>query len=380
MLSRRDLLDLRLRSLLVTGGPVGGPAQVAGRFLAMQAQDFPASLWAVGSRSGVSLAEVERAYCERRIVRSWPLRGTIHVTPAEDVGWLRRLTAAKVLGAAAERRRARLGLTVSDLERVRESVVELMSGGVALSRDALLERVAAGGVRLADQWRYHLIWFLAQTGTLLFGPITDGQPALVLADEWVERPRDLGREEGLAELAARYVASHGPATADDLVWWSGLGKREVAQALALAGERVERLEADDGTTYWISPTLPAGRAQPSLALLPAFDEHLLGYRDRTLSLDPAHAPAVCPGGNGIFRPTVVADGVCLGTWSAPARGALSKLPSDRPVPLTVTWFDQESARRADPALLAAAADHYARYLGRERATVAVAPGGLKGQI
>ena len=45
-------------------------------------------------------------------------------------------------------------------------------------------------------------------------------------------------------------------------------------------------------------------------LLPGFDEYLLGYSDRSAALDPAYAQRICPGGNGVFNPTIViASGV-----------------------------------------------------------------------
>ncbi|MDR1078285.1 MAG: winged helix DNA-binding domain-containing protein [Propionibacteriaceae bacterium] len=379
----------------MTGERAVDPAGVAQRFLALQAQDFPASQWALGVRSGATLAEVEQVYQDGRVVRSWPLRGTLHACPAEDVGWLQRLTSAKALGASAQRRRDQLGLDLRLIEQVRERAVAVLAGGRALGREALLAEVADRGVELLDHWKYHLIWFLAQTGTLLFGPVADGEPLLVLADEWVAQPRQLGREEGLAELVARYLAAHGPARLEDMTWWSGLGKREIQAGLTLAGDRVIRVEAADGTAHWMTSGLADGTDEaglandsgavagpsddtrvvagpPTVELLPAFDELLLGYRDRSLTLDPAQAPLICPGGNGIFKPVVLVDGVCAGTWRPLARGALKRLPQDKPVPIAVSWFDQAARRSADPALLAEAADRYARYLGRERASVTVA--------
>ncbi|MDR1237406.1 MAG: winged helix DNA-binding domain-containing protein [Propionibacteriaceae bacterium] len=372
MLSQRDLLGLRLRSLLLAGNGSGEPVRVVRHLLAMQAQDFPASMWAVGMRSQSTLADVEKAYLDGQIVRSWPMRGTLHALPAEDVGWMQRLTSAKVLGASAERRRTHLGLERQLIERVRECVVDLLAGGRAASRDVLLGEVAARGVNIEAHWKYHLIWFLAQTGTLVFGPVAEGEPLLVLADEWIKQPRDLGREEALAELAASYVASHGPVTVDDLAWWSGLGKREIAEGLTLAGDQVARIESDS-RSYWIAPKLtdPVRPIPPSVDLLPAFDEHLLGYRDRTAMLDPAHAPSICPGGNGIFKPVVTVDGVCAGTWRAASRSALNKLPADRRVPITVTWFNPTTGKTVDPKLLVEAATNYAHYLGKDQAKVTV---------
>jgi hypothetical protein len=84
-------------------------------------------------------------------------------------------------------------------------------------------------------------------------------------------------------------------------------------------------------------------------------------------LDPAHYPAWCPGANGVFKPTVVVDGVCVGTWKPVTRGVLAKLPPDRPIPVEVAWFDQ--SRTPDSAQLAEAANHYASYLGCASANI-----------
>jgi hypothetical protein len=380
MLTDRDLLALRLRSLLLAGSGPAGPAQVAGHFLALQGQDLPASMWALGVRCGATLTEVEQAYRDGQVVRSWPMRGTLHVVPPQDLGWMQRLTSARLLGKSAQRRQAQLGLEAHQIGKVDECVREVLAGGRVADRNALLDEVAGRGIEIRDHWRYHLIWHLAQTGTLVFGPVVNGQAMLALASEWIKDPRDLGRQEGLAELAARYVASHGPTTAGDLAWWSGLGKRQAAEALALAGDRVVQLGAADGAGggagFWIAPQLvDAPRPDPSgVVLLPAFDEYLLGYRDRRLALDPAHAPAVCPGNNGVFKALVAVGGVCAGTWRPVPRGALARLPQDKPIQLAVRWFDQAANRAADPAMLYQAALAYARYLGRDQVEVTATSG------
>jgi hypothetical protein len=71
----------------------------------------------------------------------------------------------------------------------------------------------------------------------------------------------------------------------------------------------------DGVTYHIAPeALSEAPAAPCVHLLPGFDEYLLGYADRSAALAPEHSQAVVPGGNGMFLPTIVADGEVVGTW------------------------------------------------------------------
>jgi len=56
-------------------------------------------------------------------------------------------------------------------------------------------------------------------------------------------------------------------------------------------------------------------------VLPGFDEYLLGYQDRSLTLPPEFATRVAPGANGIFLPLIVSRGQVVGTWKRPAGSA-----------------------------------------------------------
>jgi hypothetical protein len=367
-LSDAELLRLRVTALGLGAGRDGSPAKVGRRFLAMQGQDFFASLWALGVRSGGALAEVEAAFNSGELIRSWPMRGTLHVVPAEDIGWLQRLASAKLLGTSLQTRWRRLGLDEPALEKAREVAVAALGGGRALTRDGLFDCFREAGLAAFPQHNYHHIWYLSQTGTMVFGPIRDGEHLLVLADEWITAPRQLDREEALAEVAARYVAAHGPATVEDLAWWCGLGKRAVAEGLALAGGRVVSVSGEDGRTYWINPETP-GQPNDGVLLLPAFDEHLLGYTDRRLMLPSGHASTLNPGNNGMFKPAVVVNGVCVGTWKGIPRGTLRRLPDSAPVPVTVTGFTAASGKRLPKRGLRQAADDYARFLGHPAAAV-----------
>ena len=131
-----------------------------------------------------------------------------------------------------------------------------------------------------------------------------------------------GADEALAELTRRYFASHGPATLQDLMRWAGLTMAEVKTGLAGAGKHL-RQETIEDRVYWMSCELPdLNNGIKATYLLPGFDEYLLGYSDRSAVLDPAYAQRICPGGNGVFNPTIVIasgapeaiDGKVTGTW------------------------------------------------------------------
>jgi len=63
-------------------------------------------------------------------------------------------------------------------------------------------------------------------------------------------------------------------------------------------------------------------------LLPGFDEFVLGYADRSCAVPPEFADRIVPGGNGMFRSTVVADGRVVGTWRRTGSGSRRKLTAE----------------------------------------------------
>jgi hypothetical protein len=318
---RRRLTALRLVAQRVGEHDYSTPVDVVRWMLALQAQDLPGVKWSVGLRQAAgSVASVDAALDAGEVARSWPLRGTMHLVANEDLRWLLALTTPRAITATA-RRRAALGLTASDLERAREIVGAALSGGRAQTRRTLLATLEAAGVSAVGQRGYHLLWYLAQTGTLVLGPTHGAQQSFVLLDEWVPHPaRHVERDEALGELALRYFRGHGPATERDLARWSGLTITEVRRGLAVCGARLATREID-GITYHLAPETVACTARVTrVHLLPGFDEYLLGYGDRSAALAPEYSALVVPGGNGMFKPTIVADGLVVGTWKG-ARSA-----------------------------------------------------------
>lgn len=338
-----DLLRLRMRAQGLVGSgsatALSGPEQIkatASRMLAIQGQDWRSSRWALGVRTpGTTVADVYAAFNEGRIVRSWPMRGTIHVVAAEDIGWMQSVTNHRVLAGAAKRR-AFLGITEELLDQLVETSLEALAGGRSLDRDGLSTVWTEAGIEWQSAWRYHIIWWLCQNGLTVFGPQQDdSEPRLVLAEGWIKNPRSLEGDEALAELAARYAAARGPIRRKDLSWWSGLTLREADRGLVLAAEAghlVPLSLADDADTLWVAPALldsiEKKPAAPDWHLLPSFDEHLLGYTVRDAQLDAENFERIVPGKNGMFLATVVDSGRVVGTWKRGTgkRGAVHATP------------------------------------------------------
>jgi hypothetical protein len=220
------------------------------------------------------------------------------------------------------RRQRQLELDADILSRSRDQVITMLQGGQVLTRGGILGRLEDAGIRTHEGRGYHILWYLTQIGVLCFGPMQGKQQTFTLLDEWVPQSRQLSREASLAELAGRYIASHGPATDHDFAWWAGLTLTEARQGLTTAAPALAQ-ETLDGTTYWQSPDAPtlADADGTSVHLLPGFDEYLLGYQERSAILAAEHADRVVPGGNGVFRPMIVVAGQIVGTWKAATKSA-----------------------------------------------------------
>jgi hypothetical protein len=329
MTSLDEVALLRLAAQRLVGPGHAGPLDAVRWLTAVQAQDHPGALTSVALRSGpCTRTDVVAALDAGEVVRSWPMRGTLHLVAAEDLAWLLRLMASRVVDGTT-RRRTELGLDAPQLAQARDVAVDALSGGERLRRADLFAIWDAAGLSTPAQRGAHMLSYLALTGTLVFGPTSGGEPLLVLVDEWIAEARSLDREEALGELALRYFRSHGPATVADLIRWTRLPAGDARLGLALARPRLETLDVD-GAEHLMDPATPdllrtAREQAAGVLLLPGFDELMLGYGDRRASLDPAFADRIVPGGNGVFRATVVSGGRVVGTWSRTGRGAGSSV-------------------------------------------------------
>jgi hypothetical protein len=335
------------------------PAEVVSWLGAVQAQDYTGALWAVGLRArNATEAAVEQAVAERQIVRTWPMRGTLHFVAAADVRWMLELLTPRVLAGFA-RRSQWLELDEAHFTRSRDLLIKALAGGKQMRRDALYRLLEAARIPASGGRGLHILSRLAHEGLLCFGAREGKQPTFALLEEWTPQAKRLAREEALAELAARYFTSHGPATVQDFTWWSGLTAADARNGVEMAKSKLAP-ETINGQTYWLASAAPAapapaGRGEPPVAyLLPPFDEYTVAYKDRSAVLEPEHAAQVFSG-NGIFSPVVVVNGQVVGAWKrAVKKGA---------VVITLSPFSKLSrdATRA----VAAAAYRYGEFLGTE---------------
>jgi hypothetical protein len=355
-MKRESIGVARLFSQQVAAPTFTDPAAVVRWMGAMQAQDYNASLWAVGLRTvSASEEDVVRALAERRIARTWLMRGTLHLCAPEDLRWMLSLCAPRIVQQSQARLRE-LELDAATLAASAKIVTAALASGQVLARPELLQRLEDSGIATTGQRGYHILSQLAYKQLICFGPYIAKQPSFALIEEWLPAARALAREEALATLALRYFNSHGPATLQDFTWWSGLVAGEAKAGLAAIVDQLTSLTIDGQLYYWCEKSgekseVRSQQSEGSAQILPAFDEFLLGYRDRSAVLAPGDAKRVVPGGNGVFFPIIVVDGRVVGTWKRDRQ----KLPS----PLSFSPFN---AFEHSPALKTAIA-RYERYLG-----------------
>ena len=308
-----DIGQLRLHNQRIVGNTLKTPEEVVTWMGGMQAQDYLGSLWAVALRTkNCPEKDVEKAIVDRKIVRTWPMRRTLHFALASDVHWMMKLTSERIIKTYGAHM-AQLGLNEEMLVTSRKVVAKALSGGKCLTREALYTVLEAARISTGESRGIHLLWRLGQESLICYGPRAGKQPAFVLLDEWVPNKKTISREEAIGELTLRYFTSHGPATIADFAWWSGLLIKDIKNGIASITSKLTE-ETIDGKTYYMGASAPSVSRKESVCLLPPFDEYVVSYKDRTAVLKTEHNGLVNRGGNGMFAPVIVINGKVVGSW------------------------------------------------------------------
>lgn len=307
-----DLARHRLHQQGLTQHPFSTPPEVVGWLGAVQAQDYPAALWALGlRRPGMNAAQIDQAFRERAILRTWLMRGTLHFVLPEDAGWL-----VALLGHGPDvkvtARHRQLDLDAATLTRSADLLHAAAHEQPGIRRSELFARLDRAGISPAGQRGVHMLAHASLRGLLVQGAQIGRDPTFYALDQ-VAPPARLSREEAVAALARRYFAGHGPAALADFVWWSGLRITEARAGLAAVEADLERFEAD-GQTYWqAAHPAPPRLARPAGHLLPAYDEFVIGYADRSASLAREDAHRV-QNANGLGA-AISVNGRLVGAWT-----------------------------------------------------------------
>lgn len=308
-----QIAAFRLQNQLITDPCVGGAKEVAAWLGAMQAQDYTHAKWAAGLRiPGSTDEDIEKAIDRGDIIRTHLLRPTWHFAAAEDVRWMLALSAPQIKAACAAMNR-QLGLDEAVFKRSNAVIGKALEGGKHLTREELVAELAKSGIVADNLQATHIMLWAEQEAIVCNGPRRGKKFTYALLDERVPQSKILERPDAVAELARRYFTSHAPATLTDFQWWSGLRAADARAGLEAVQPLLIQEVVGDQTCWMPHDFQPKQAAPLTLHLLPAFDEFLVSYKDRSASLDPSRKVQTITG-NGIFKPVIAVNGWVKGIW------------------------------------------------------------------
>lgn len=301
----------------------GSPAEVARHLCAMQAQDFAAAKWAIGLRCpGITDADVEKALEACELIRISSLRGTLHFMHPGDVRWITSLVMPRVTSQCTGMWK-KLALDKSVFDRVFHIMQDTLKNGAALSRAELRVILEKNHIATGDHRMNQFLTLAGLEQVICCGPRRGKEFTYVLLDEWLPPVQAKPPKNPLSELAVRYMAGHGPATAEDFSWWCGFPVTQCRQALNEASQQLESFVLAD-QTYYLTQGERIEKPDGKLRLLSGFDEYYISYADRSLVAGKA-AQAVMSPQNGILPYVVIAKGKIVGTWRREIRKQLVEM-------------------------------------------------------
>ena len=307
-----NINSLRLFNHQLSGSVFQAPREIVSWMGAIQSQDYNMAKLAIGVRLPESTAAaIEEAFNRGEILRTHILRPTWHFVAPENIRWMLMLTSARIK-ASSKSRDIELGITEELYSRANKIIERVLEERKQMTRKELTEEIGKAGL-IADT--PHMIHFMMRAeadGLVCSGAMRGKEHTYALLEERVPKAASLHMSEALAKLTGIYFRSHGPATLHDFVWWSGLSVTEAREGLeSIKGELAK--EEADGQTYWFfdgSGFKESGES--TVHLLPAFDEYIVSYRDRSTIITEEYSKVISS--NGVFRPIVLLNGKVVGIW------------------------------------------------------------------
>lgn len=323
--TREQLRRMRARSQWLSDARRSSSVgDITRHLFALQSQEWSSAQLAIHARAhGITRADVARAReVERAFVLTWTLRGTLHLVPAQDLRWQLELCGPPAIRGTRSRY-TQLGLSEAVRERALAAIEDILRAG-ALTRAQLAQALGERGIPVAGQAIHHLARFAALRGLICLGAEVDGDMTYALLDEWLpaetlaRRPADPP-----TEFARRYLMAYGPATQADFKRWSGLTTAQVKAAWGAVRAECASLAIPAGEALMLErrlDLLETPASQPTLRLLPRYDNYLLGYESRAFMVAEAFARRVHPGG-GLIRACLLVDGEAVANWKLEKRRA-----------------------------------------------------------
>ena len=326
------------------------PVSVVKYMAGIQAQDFEMAKWAVAIRmQNPGLEKINLALDLGMILRAHIFRPTWHLIPGEDYVWMNRFS-APFLRKGHYGRFKQLGLNETLLKKTRKLIHKSLLARPCLTRHQILEVFHRHKIKPDNLQLIHIFYDAELEGLICSGPLKGKNPTYSLVEQRVPSPVKKSTEEALAELTLRYFQSHGPATLHDLTKWMTIPVKTARLGIEMNKSSLDQLEINGKVHWFTDPPKPAGPGLRPFLLLPAYDEYLIGYADRSFALKPEFIPSTMTS-NGILHPTLLYRGKVLGLWKRKSGSAgLTVKPS---------WFSKPN--QAQQSLLEQSVRNYGRF-------------------
>lgn len=355
MKTKNDISAIRLLNQQIADSKFEKVKDLVAWMGAMQAQDFNMMKWAVGIRIPESTNQsFLEAFNKGEIIRTHLLRPTWHLVSSDDFFWMLELTSPHLKTMLRGRLRD-LELTEPILNKSKSIIEKILGNENYLTREEIMSQLENSGLSTLGQRAPHILMDCELDGMICSGPLKGNKQTYALAAERVSVKNSFTREESLFKLAQQYFTSHGPASLQDFVWWSGLPVRDARKALEMIKPEFASIESES-QTYWFSEKTSESKItiQDSTYLLPAYDEFIISYRDRSdAMLVEHHKKAIS--NNGIFRPTVVINGKVCGLWRT--------IKKKNKVIIETEYFHK--VNKKEVIIVREASEKYGRFLGLE---------------
>jgi hypothetical protein len=255
---------------------------------------------------------VNEALSKGEILRTHVLRPTWHFVAPENIRWMLALSAERIKSSARSRDRD-LGIIEALYDTTNQLIRKILEGR-QLTREILGKELKKAGITVDSSRMTHFLMRAEVEGIVCSGATVGKEQTYALLDDRVPAYKSVSKDEALEKLCRIYFTSHSPDTIADFAWWSGLSMNEARQGMEAIKTEFTKMEICD-STYYFSDNIPDENAQTmqSTYLLPAFDEYIISYRNRSAALSTENNSKAVSS-NGIFRPTIIADGKVVGLW------------------------------------------------------------------
>lgn len=326
--------NTRLASHQLSEHKFDTPKELVSWMGAMQAQNFNMAKWAIAIRlESCTEQDVEEAFNRGDFLRTHIMRPTWHFVSSEDIKWLIQLTGDRVKSACKSLAKG-LNIDKKEYSKAYKLLEKILRDNTHSTKDEIAGIFIKEGITMNSP--KHLNYYLMSAeadGIICSGALKEKKQTYALLDERASTSDTINKDEALAKLAHKYIQSHSPATLQDFIWWSGLTIKDARQAFNLIENELIK-DYFDSTELYIHETYKESTSldNDTYHYLPAYDEYIISYKNRTNVLDMEHHSKAF-NNYGVFQPIILHNGYAVGNWK--------KLKSAKGINFDITFWEEK---------------------------------------